>query len=426
MPELTKSQVLVIPNETDGFLPRPKGVARNWDTLIREMRDDPTIALARDLVKAPMLAAEWSYESNDDAPDGAAEWLSDVFESHRHHLLRTTIEGWLDFGWQPYETVIDFEEGTTNLRKIKPLIQDFTDIHVDDNGVFTHLVQNVQGKEELTLVREGVLLTYTNVEGTNWYGHPIMKPVEVPYCKWNENAERLDRYDTRVSGSHWLLRYPTGTTEEYNGEKDVDNLVVAKDILNAIGNNSKIALPVSIDETLAALNSDQMAANAWTLELISDSGSGSAAFLDRFRYWDTLKVRALRLPERSVLEGQFGTKAEAEAHADFAILAMEQRHQEAALLYNWHLVNRLLRFEYGEAAINTVYIRPSPLSDSSRALLKKVYEVLLASPSGILELDRVDVDAITDRLGIPTTSASEDIVEPTEPEPTEPEPTEDQ
>jgi hypothetical protein len=401
MPELTKPQVLILPSD-DGVLTNTQQGILTWYEIVRKMRDDPTIALARDLVKAPMLAAEWSYESNENAPKEAVEWLVETLKPHRHHLLRTTVEGWLDFGWQPYETVIDFEDATTNLRKIKPLMQDFTEIIVDDNGTFEKLKQ--VRDSTVVIEREAALVTYTNVEGTNWYGYPIMKPVELPYKEWINNQQRMDRYDTRVSGSHWLLRYPTGVTEEYNGETDVDNFVIAQDILKNISNSSKIALPLSVDETLSSLNQQSQKPNAWSLELISDSGSSSSIFMDRFKYWDTLKVRALRLPERSVLEGQFGTKAEAEAHADFAITVMEQRHEEAALLYNWHLVNKLLRYEFGEQAENTVWIKPNPLSDSNRAVLKQVYTSILSSQQGILELDRVDVNAITDRLGIPTTS----------------------
>ena len=46
------------------------------------------------------------------------------------------------------------------------------------------------------------------------------------------------------------------------------------------------------------------------IELLSDSGKGQQPFTDRQKYLDILKVRAFGFPERSILEGQFGTKAD--------------------------------------------------------------------------------------------------------------------
>jgi len=51
---------------------------------------------------------------------------------------------------------------------------------------------------------------------------------------------------------------------------------------------------------------------------MSATNTSQGSFIDRQKYLDALKMRAFGLPERSILEGSHGTKAEADVHADIA------------------------------------------------------------------------------------------------------------
>jgi hypothetical protein len=105
-------------------------------------------------------------------------------------------------------------------------------------------------------------------------------------------------------------------------------------------------------------------------------------------------VRAFRLPERAILEGQFGTKAEAEAHADFAITNMELNHLLMVQQYNWHLVNQILRINYGPGTDGLVEIKVAPLTDTAMIFLRALYEKFLASPEGFAqETSLLDFDS---------------------------------
>lgn len=380
----------------------PSGPAQTtgWYKKAREMRLDPTVALARQLAIAPVLAAEWSFDTKENVPPGAADFISENLKPMRLHILRNTLLGWIDFGWQPFEKVFAFDDVTGNycLKKLKPLLQDITSILIEpEHGNFIGLEQE---DDDVRIDVEYALLLSCDVEGTDWYGNAIMRNAERPYDSWNEIGRAATRYDARIAGSHWVVYYPVGSTPQANGTR-IDNYDLARQILSALESSGRVAIPRATDEMLeaAGLAGEN---SSWKIELISDRGAGATAFIERMKYLDSLKVRAFGLPERSVLEGQFGTKAEAGEHGDFAILNMQLRHNQVCEALNWYVVNQLLRVNYGKEFEGTVYITPAPLADSSIAFLRTLYQTLLASPEGFAnEIMNLDLESLKERIGVP-------------------------
>lgn len=391
--EKTKPQVLTA-SSFDDTLQKPLTCGTFYKD-IRDLRKDPTIALARMLVTAPVLASQWSIESEENAPEGAQDFIAEVMQPFRTHILRTGYYGCLDFGWQPYEKVFEIDsQGRFILKKLKPLLQDITDILIDPaNGALVGIKQ-----DELKMPIEECLVFYFNVEGTNWYGESTLWNAKATQDKWNKVDTAATRYDTKIAGSHWVIHYPIGSSLVDGVE--TDNFTVAKNILAQLEASGSIVVPRKITDIVDDLNKD--APDAWVIELKGDEGKGATPFVERMKYLDALKVRSLGLPERAVLEGQFGTKAEAEAHADFAITNIELNHLMLVQLVNWHLVNQLLVMNYGASAVNTVYIQPTPLTDLALSYLKTVYDRVLADPTGFMnELATMDLEALKDKLGIP-------------------------
>jgi len=370
----------------------------------RLMRKDPTITLARQLCVAPVLAAPWSVEHTKDAPEGAVELVTESMMPLRIHLVRSGLLGCIDFGWQGYEKILGLDsQKAVYLRKLKPLIQDTTDILVDpDTGAYDGLRQRVP--EEIDLRVDETLLLNIDVEGTYWYGQSLMEIARTPYDRWEDIDKAATRYDNKIAGTHWLVHYPAGTSN-YDGV-ELDNYEIAKKILASLESSGGIVVPRQLERLTDDLTRD--AADAWVIELLTDSGAGSTAYESRQKYLDALKVRAFGLPERAVLEGEFGTKAEAEAHADLAILNMELRHVLVCQQINWHVVNQLLRLNYGPATDNSVYIEPAPIADLALGFLRELFTALIGTPEGFLELtEKIDLEALQDRLGVPLVPAGE-------------------
>lgn len=399
--EQTGIQMVGVSRLTDPQL--PKKLARKYAKW-RQMRRDPTIALARQLCIAPVLAAPWSVEHTEDAFDGAVDMVQASMMPLRTHIVRTGLLGCVDFGWQGYEKLFAIDDsGQVYLRKLKPLLQDYTYILVEeDTGAYAGLRQTLP--QELDLKTDETLLLNIDVEGTDWYGQSLMEIAEDPYDRWEDVDDAAGRYDKKIAGTHWVVHYPAGTSNYDGVEKD--NYEIARDLLQALESSGGIVVPRQLERITDDLNRD--VPDAWKIELITDSGAGSTAYENRQKYLDALKVRAFGLPERAILEGQFGTKAEAEAHADLAILNMELRHAVLCQQVNWHAVNQLLRLNYGKGTDDSVYIEPAPIADLALQFLRQLFTTITTQPDGLMQiLDGVDMEALYDRLGIPIIPATQ-------------------
>lgn len=396
--EKTLAQVAVRADEYTGVLPNTQ-IPRVWYALVRAMRKDPTLALARELASAPLLAAQWSFEETEDAPPGALTLIEDVFAHQRVHILRNAMRGFMDFGWQGFEKVWKVrDDGMAIISKFKPLLQDITEIKVDKEGRINGLYQDV---DQLTLPLANSLVLSNDVEGTNWYGEAIMRAAEIPYTAWKAVNSAASKYDAKVSGAHWIVYYPTSPGEVMFRGTLTATYDVAMAILSSLEANGRIAVPRGVDDMMDEL-AGSSSKNSWGIELLSDKGAGTTTFIERMKYLDVLKVRALGLPERSVLEGQYGTKAEAGEHADFAITAIEVRHQEIVMALNNHAVDSVLELNYGAEAQGAVFIRSSPISDDKRAFLQKLYQAVLANPEGFaVAVATMDIEAMQEQLSVP-------------------------
>lgn len=392
----------------------------DWFNKVRVMRKDPTIALVRDLVFGPIIASEWSVGHKPKAPKGAVQLVADNLSDIRNYLVDHSLRGWMDFGWQAFEKVYGINSrGEAVLDKVKPLLQDITKVLVSTNtGEFLGTIQTPSiGKlSEITRIegdlvfgagmlrRQDVVLTNIGVEGTNWYGIPIMENVIIPYDGWKSVNAVADRYDSKIAGSHWVVYYPMGTSI-LDGAR-VDNFDIAEKLIQNLESSGAITVPRHLDETVHELN-NQIIENGWKVELLSDTSSQQSNFVDRLAYYDSLKVRALGFPERSVLQGQFGTKAEAETHSDLAVVVAEYRHTRLTEQMSHQLVNDLVRFNYGREYVGTVFLKPAPIADDLKLFLRQVFLTLMQhDPETALK--KIDADAMRERLQLPRNDGADD------------------
>ena len=367
---------------------------------IREMRKDPTISMVRQLIVAPALMAEWTFKGTKKAPKGAVEFIREQLEELRGYLVRTCLFGCIDYGWQSFEKVFGVEDDKVVLAKMKALLPDYTDILVDERtGAFRGLreVNWTTGMYQFVNLKKSFVHSF-DVEGTYWYGHSYMCNAEDPYDQWGVANDANVRYDTKIDGSHWVVHYPMGVST-VNGE-DKDNEEIALEVLAALQSSGGIAVPKKVEEFIDGL--DRETPNAWVIELISDKGASQTSFLERMAYLDNLKVRAFGFPERSILEGKYGTKAEAETHADFAVTNILLRSRDLIRDLNWHLVDQLIAVNYGPEYMRTVRICPGSIGAENKKFLRDVYMKIIADSKGFTqEVSRMDLGAVRELLMVP-------------------------
>jgi len=397
MPEKTSKQLVKASIGWDGTLQYEQSYSA-----IRNAREDPTISLARQLSLAPLLMAKWSYESDEEDADEKIAFIRSQMDALRPDLLRTALFGCCDFGWQPYEKIFGIDEENSHiiLKKLKPLLHDITKIIVDPkSGAFIGLKNGADSIDSVLLSLSESLVLNWDVEGTNWYGHGVGVNALKVQGKWETVESAANRFDKKVAGAQWVVQYPPGSSEIEG--RAVDNFDLASKLLTSLEASGGIVMPRQAADEVDSLDADTP--QSWSIELKGFTGSTKGSFIERQRYLDALKVRAYGLPERAVLQGEFGTKADAEAHADFAIVNMELRHELMVQQVNKHVVNQLLVLNFGHGSKGAVRIVPTPITDATLQLLRKMYVAILSNPTGFLqELDNLDMAALRDKLAIPS------------------------
>ena len=397
MGEKTNAQVIATAGNLFGQSPLPA----SFETY-RRMRKHPTIALARALSIAPIVAADWSIEKrDDDVPDEWVDFIKEQLFPIREPLVQDALEGGTDFGHQPWEKVFAAtDDGLIGLHKLKPLLHDITEILVDKgSGAFEGFKQ-----KDVTVPLENSLLIPFRVEGTDWHGQPLLENARNAWNDWHASNDGARKYDEKVAGSHFVVHYPRGESEDQLGNL-FPNHVLAKQMLDSLEASGSIAVPAD----LAAHAKDLADAQpAWRIEILSDSGARQGSFGERLDYLDAQMARAMLIPERSVLQGQHGTQAEAGEHIDLALTHADLQHRHVTRLTNWHVVDQLLSINYGPSARGTVFLIAAPIRDAKLTFLREVYTAFLANPSGFLEeFGLIDTEALKALLGIPIATDEE-------------------
>lgn len=390
-------------NEYDNELQQNRSSFNDY----RDMRLDPTIALARQLAIAPILSSDWGYESEDDADD-QREFIKWQMSALRRDFMRLTLLGQVDFGWKAFEKVFATlrhpEHGMRiTIGKIKALQNDNTwALYGVQSGSFMGLKQtDLYTQSSVYIDPEHALFLNFDDEGVNDYASPLMAPAKQPYDEWLETNAAANRYDTKVAGSHWVVYYPVGKSR-YNGEDGVDNSVIAAGVLSSLKSSGSVKVPVRVQSLVDEANSRE---TGWKIELVSDAGK-SSDFLTRLKYLDSLKIRAMLITERSMVEGTFGTKAEAESHFNAAMMIMQLRHEMLTEHTNRYVVNQLLRLNYGVE--DTVRLVAQPLVDERTALFKELFVMLTTNTATSTEiLDSLNLEEILDSLKIPHSEIEE-------------------
>jgi hypothetical protein len=183
---------------------------------------------------------------------------------------------------------------------------------------------------------------------------------------------------------------------------------MAQEVLSKLESSGSIAMPRDMEPFRDVLGSDFHP--GWKISLIGDSGGRQPTFINRLAYLDTLLVRALLQPERSMLQGEHGTLAEAGEHIDLALTQAELIHEHVVCMINWHAVDQLLALNYGDDMRGRVWIEAAPIIDKKLAFLREIYKLALTNPTGFLEQTGIiDWNALQEATGVPILEEEEEV-----------------
>lgn len=383
-------------------------------TEARLIRKDPTVRLARLLSVAPILAAQWSVENDDDAMPEAVDFVGQ-FVKFRSWLIKEAAFGMMDYGWRGLEVVWKLDASNRyELDRFISLLPDITKAMPDKDGNFLGFRQEYNGYDgtihgnEIKGKAKAVLFNQRQ-EGINFYGESDLEIIQDTKTRYDFANNIAEQYDTKSAGAVWELQYPVGKTM-LNGVL-TNNDEIARDIMSTIKSNGGICIPSSVQGAIGNLLSGSTAnslsnPNGWAIRMIESTGNSSSHLLSRMQHLETLMVRGIGLPERSLLEGKHGTKADAAVHADVALTSAIDRSDYILGTVNEGPVDAGLVINFGPSQRGQVRLIAEPIGTDEKIFLREVYmRIISGGDTALLDLNNVDMAAIKHICGVPTKTA---------------------
>lgn len=399
--EQTKRQIPVsnvagMVSTMTGFGQAPRGSYKTY----RQMRANPTVALARAVAFAPIRTASWSIVADDDVPDDYVEFIEKQVKSFWPSFIKSVLFS-LDYGWMPFEKVWAVVENRLVYEKIKPLLVDKTIPMVDkDTGRDAGLRQL-----DVNLPPENCF-TYTyDKEFDNIFGRPRHENIRTSaWNQWQEISENRGKYAKKTSGIIPMVEYPEGTGRDAAGiEKP--NFELAKNVLENLGRGNGVAMPntmAAFAGDLARSGIDISKLKAWHISFLEGKGNHARGYSDTLRHLESLLMRGWLVPERTATEGQFGTKAESETQSEIALIIADLDFLDIIAETNIGLINPLVIYNFGSRYKDKIRLERGGIDPILRAFFKEIIKSILGEKSNIdLFLNWIDVNSLIDSVGLP-------------------------
>lgn len=398
-PEAIAGSVVGIASMLPGYASTAPGTYLTY----RQMRGNPTIAIARAAATAPIRAAEISVEGPD-ATDEQVEFIESVIMPLWPRFVRDAMFA-LDYGWQPFERVYGSEDGYIVLKKLKPLAVDLSIVRVDEaTGAFAG-VDNGNAKLDAS---KAFAWTYDQ-EYDGYYGRSRHENIRDVWWAWIELLRKEGQYVSKIAGVLPVITYPDGVGRDKNG-RQVSNEDLATQVLSNLGRGSGVAMPNRLAEWAGDLmrgGVDVTQLAAWQIKFLESQGQHGSDMVGQMQHKEALMLRGWLVPERSVIEGRFGTKAEASEHTAMSVSIAQHDLFDLLRCVNEYIVDPLLALNFGPQARGTVSVTASPLIDDKALLARRVVEAVLTNPANLdMIATVVDLDTMIEQQGIPTTDVS--------------------
>jgi len=397
------------------------------------MRDDPQVAFALAILRAPVINMKWSVESRD--PEIAAFVEHVLRPTYRQLALAGTLA--VPFGNQVIEKVWKAKSVETERRDQRigdpiktghPMAWIIEKFRAIPHETITFLIDEQKdewaGIEQTRSDGQNVKVGKANAALWSFRrqdvwgeltGYPILNQCYEPWWWKAVTSLYANRYYERKADPPMMGR-PAPTVKK--GGKDTCGFQFMTDQYLALRSGGLMMLP-----NLRNRKGDYL----WDAQFLMDDKRGDMlqARLDAL---DVQIARALWITDRAGTTGTVGAKAEAVVHAETLAGSLEMILNEwVDEVCNPQVVDDIVRFNYGQAAVDSsnTRLKIAGLSASQRDMLKELLANLLQAEAMQLGgkqvklADVIDSDGILDELEIPKKSADElkEMAGTVEPEP---------
>ena len=399
-------------NGVKGFDPPPDGT---FD-VYRKIASHPTVAVALAKIASPIFATPPTWMPKGGAKPGQkqvkdkyCDFCSSVFDHQFSHFVRDGLRA-VAFGFAPFEKVWGERDGKLIVEKLKPLRVDNTTFLYDKSGQIVAL-RNKNGGGTDDLAPNKYFSWKLGSEDGDPYGRSRLENIRAVWSDAAQVLERFAKYLAKVAAIIGQIHYPDGTSKNASGA-DYPNFWLAQQLAADAQAGKFLLMPNKFmsflstgDVSPAVLEKALQCAGKsdWVLSFVDPGGTDFApGFIAALEYWDKLLVRGLYQPERSILEGKHGTKADAGQHNEASVDDSQHLYNDMLAAFNRDVVDEMLVLNFGESKRGAAYAEAPPLNDDSQDARKDVLKAGLANPvAGPIIAGKIDWDSVADDLDVP-------------------------
>ena len=369
----------------------------------REMRANPTVAMARLISTAPIRTADWTIDADDGVPDAKKKLIETEIKKHWFDLINALMLG-LDYGFSPFELV--WKAGSDGaklvLEKIKPLLVDVTKARVDRaTGALAGL-----DNQGVTLPLNQMLWYTYDQEAGEIFGRSRHENIRTTAWKdWTEIAGRARLYFERVAGATPIMEYPDGESTDASGATR-SNWDIARMLVSQLQNCKAIVMPNVLapyaqDFARAGKNPNDL--TAWRINFLETKDSHGDEFEKAMRHKETLILRGWLVPERAASEAQTaGSRADSESHGDLMAGMSDIVLQDCINCVNRQLIDPLVRYNFGEDAVGSIRLNRVAVDSEAQAFIRELTKSVFGAPANTkLLLEVADAYQMLDMAGVP-------------------------
>lgn len=359
----------------------------------RWMLQHPILRLVRSIRLGIIAANSWEYvkaDEDDNVPEEWIKWTKKTFDPLRYDLIWEFMADGMDHGWKGAEPIWEPDGIRYRLVRLKPLLQDITEVLEDDHGNFTGLRNIAPPKNsasnpiDIYLPYKAWKFTFDGLNGYH-YGRAWLENVRATAWKdWLDGAQQLQKLGAKITGMVSIITSPAGTFQgppdpatgkptqvsfRENAEKIIKGLAAgaAGAWLPSIGLTPDAKGNIDALKVMA-----QLIGKSLTNIQVLDFGTQAAAMspiLDRMIHAEELMFAGGLRSARTGLEGQHGTKAEAGEHTNTGTFNAESDDEGFSRAVQ-PLVDANLMLNFSPKAKGRVRIKPPSLVDRKASLLR--------------------------------------------------------
>lgn len=371
---------------------------------ISAMERFPTIVYMIQLITIAGESSEWTVECDEGVPFELVNLIQRIIDKTKFDLWRTAIYDWICYGHAAYEKqyeVLENEDGhyRLSLKGFKHLLPETYLIERDAEIGFLG-IRTVAPRSAFLNPDKCLVLT-NDQRGDDMNGRSLLKNAERTFDAIHQTWENMQLYSRKASnGPKYKIHFPDKTIVDENGRR-TRCFDKALEMADSLEDKGVVLLPHPPQRA-----ANQMVANSsdWDIERFPNE-SVSGNFINELMYMDKCLCRAFGIPERSVLEGMFSTRADAGNATEFTLMRIMFLVRDMVNQINKHVVNPIVQLNYDDM-VDRIRIVAGNIDRSSVEAVRQFAMQMITSDPNML--NEVDKDVLMDISRLPRLQKTEE------------------